>query len=180
MIDLDYSRQRMLEDLGLSSELEERRGTTQDLDCLQAERARILLRVHRPDDVLEPLTDVLARRFAGIPREELARSIDSPVKKALGNAHKRGNGGDSRKWIEVEAIVTEHGAFVRISDEGEGFDVASTLEKFRAGETYFVHSGSGFRRYTKARSVITFADGGSTLLLRYAPANAGRGPAVTR
>ena len=87
----------------------------------------------------------------------------------MGNAHKRGNRLAPDKWITVEVIVTRCGAFVEVSDEGTGFDVAATYERFREGQQYFAHKGSGFRRYCKARSIVSFDNGGSTFRACFRP-----------
>ena len=66
------------------------------------------------------------------------------------------------KLITLEVLVTRAGAFVQVSDQGEGFDVAATCERFRAGSPYFTHGGSGFRKFEKARGIVSFDDGGRT------------------
>ena len=110
---------------------------------------------------------ICAARFADVLPERLERDLLSPLKKAVGNAHKRGNLRDPSKWITVEVVLTDAGAFLEVSDEGAGFDVEGTLDRFGAGGEYFAHSGSGFRKFTKARSVISFDRGGSRFRLRF-------------
>ncbi|MGH7149748.1 MAG: hypothetical protein ACREIU_03565 [Planctomycetota bacterium] len=160
MIDLGYSRERMLSDIEASQ------GTRPSGD-LAEERAHAVFRRRAPEEILPELDATLSARFADVPPERLERDLLSPLKKAVGNAHKRGNLGDPGKWITVEVVLTGAGAFLEVSDEGAGFDVAGTLERFRNGREYFAHSGSGFRKFTKARSVISFDRGGSRFRLRF-------------
>ena len=160
MIDLGYSRERMLSDIQASGRL--RPGAR-----LSGERARVVIRRKGPGEILPDLNAALSARFADVPPDRLERDLLSPLKKAVGNAHKRGNLRDPDKWITVEVVVASAGAFLEVSDEGVGFDVAGTLERFRDGGAYFAHSGSGFRRFAKARSVISFDRGGSQFRLRF-------------
>ena len=124
--------------------------------------ARLLARVSALQDILPRLDSALAARFSEVAPDRLQRNLLLPLKKALGNAHKRGNRLDPQKLITLEVVVTRRGAFVEVSDEGEGFDVEATCARFRAGSPYFTHSGSGFRKFEKAGSVVSFADGGRT------------------
>ncbi len=160
MIDLGYTRERMLSDIEASEGL----GPSGDL---AGDRARAVIRRRAPDEILPELNAALSARFADVPPERLERDLLSPLKKAVGNAHKRGNLLDPGKWITVEVVLTAAGAFLEVSDEGPGFDVAGTLDRFGTGREYFAHSGSGFRKFTKARSVISFDRGGSRFRLRF-------------
>ena len=54
------------------------------------------------------------------------------------------------------------GAFLEVTDEGAGFDVRAIVDKMRSGENYYSHAGSGFRRFAKTDSVISYANGGRT------------------
>jgi len=131
-------------------------------DFVALEEARLVARVGDPQSILASLDAALARRFHAVPAERLQRDLLAPLKKALGNAHKRGNLMQPDKRITLEVVVTRAGAFVQVSDEGAGFDVAATCARFAAGARYFAHHGSGFRKFHKARVVISFADGGRT------------------
>ena len=124
--------------------------------------ARLVTRIGAPQDILPSLDAALTARFATIAPEQVRRNLLRPLKKALGNAHKRGNRLDPHKVIALEVVVTIAGAFVEISDQGEGFDVAATCARFRAGARFFTHGGSGFRIFEKARAVVSFDDGGRT------------------
>jgi hypothetical protein len=165
MIDLAYSRERMLEDILFPKEAA-LVGDLADPEARAAfvgrDAARLVTHVHAPEEILPSLDAALAARFAEIPPEQLRRNLLLPLKKALGNAHKRGNRLDPAKSITLEVLVTRRGAFVQVSDEGGGFDVAATCARFRRGESYFTHGGSGFRKFEKARAVVSFDDGGRT------------------
>jgi hypothetical protein len=174
VIELDYPRERMLADIRASDGALRLQGLTAEPDraaFVAADEARLLARVRTPQEILPELDAVLAARFAAVPADRLHRNLLSPLKKAVGNAHKRGNRGAPDKWIQVEVVVTRSGAFVEVSDEGSGFDVPGTLARFQAGAQYFAHKGSGFRRYAKARSVVSFDRGGSTIRVCFAVGN---------
>jgi anti-sigma regulatory factor (Ser/Thr protein kinase) len=170
MIELGYSKRRMLEDLGaprdamLVSDLSDPRGRE---TFVASEVARLVVRVHAPEEILPELDAVLTTRFASVEPSELQRNLLLPIKKAVGNAHKRGNRLDPEKTIALEVLVTPDGAFFEVTDQGEGFDFAATCARFRRGTPYFTHGGSGFRKFEKARAVVTFDDGGRTVRLRF-------------
>lgn len=173
MIDLDYPRERMLEDIRASTgacELADLSAPRALEAFVARDEARLRVRVREPGEILPALDAALTARFALVPPERLKRNLLAPIKKAVGNAHKRGNQRSQEKWITIEVVVTREGAFVEVSDEGAGFDVPATLARFRAGGEYFAHKGSGFRRYQQAQAVISFANGGSTFRARFRPA----------
>ena len=168
MIALGRTRAGMLAEIGataalLASASHDDRGE----DVLDSPEAHIVLQKHEPQELLPGHSLFLEHRFADLTPRRLERDLLWPLKKAVGNAHKRGNLLDPEKWITVELVATPAGLYLAVSDQGAGFDVEATLARFRAGETYFAHHGSGFRRFTKARSVVTFDDGGRTLRLRF-------------
>src|SRR5262245_31357590 len=140
---------------------------TEPGEGLAGAAARAVIRRRAPEEILPELNAALSARFPDVPAGRLERDLLSPLKKAVGNAHKRGNLRDAGKWITVEVVLTGAGAFLEVSDEGSGFDVEGTLERFRTGREYFAHGGSGFRRFAKARSVISFDRGGSRFRLRF-------------
>src|SRR5262245_43438279 len=92
-------------------------------DFVSLGEARLLTKVSSPQDILPRLDSALAARFSEVEPDSLQRNLLLPLKKALGNAHKRGNRMDPAKRITLEVVVTRRGAFVEVSDEGEGFDV---------------------------------------------------------
>src|SRR5439155_136253 len=95
----------------------------------------------------------------------------------LGNACKHGNGCDPTKVISVEIVLTAKGALIAVTDEGSGFDVALTFRRFQGQESYFANHGVGFRNLHRAISMVSYENGGRTVL-RMAGRN-GR-PAETR
>jgi hypothetical protein len=157
----------MLEDIHASPELLRTSVTDPSQSSGSQPEVRLLMRKSAPDDILPALYSFLERHCPGIPAERLERDLLLPLKKAVGNAHKRGNLRDPHKHISVEVVVTRTGIFFEVDDEGSGFDVAATLALFREGGDYFTHHGSGFRKFTKARSLISFDRNGSTFLLRF-------------
>jgi len=166
VIEFDYPRERMLEDIRARegepalSELSDPRSLS---EFVTRDNARLLVRVHDPEEFLPWFDRAMQGRFSALPEEYLARNLLRPIRKAVGNAHKRGNRLAPDKWISVEVVATRDGVFVEVSDEGAGFDVARTFATFRAGGVYFQHKGSGFRRYNQTKAVVSFANGGRTL-----------------
>ena len=144
MIDPTHTREQMLRAIGAR---EEALGPPCDDPAspafLGSEQARLRLRAHTRSELLPSLERALAGRFPEVPPEELILDLLYPLKRALGNAYKRGNQGDRSKSISSEAVVTPRGALVSVRDEGAGFDVEGTVASFRAGGPYFDHHGSG-------------------------------------
>ncbi len=138
-----------------------------DQAFLQRDQACLAIKGKTPAELLPVLNEVFSKRFSDIEYDYLFRNLLYPLKKAVGNAYKRGNHKDPGKWIHVEIIVTPKGAFVDVTDEGSGFDVQGILEKFLAGDKYFTHGGSGFKQFKKTKAVVSFANGGSTWRLRF-------------
>jgi hypothetical protein len=169
VIDLLYSREQMLTDLRAIGG--PRTASAGDLHCL----AHFVLTGQAQVDLLTGLDAALTAWFGDVPAERLRRDLLSPLKKAVGNAQKRGNRGAAGKRIRVEVVVAAAGAYVEVKDEGDGFDVAGTYSRFRAGDVYFEHGGSGFRKFAKTRSVVSFDDGGRTLRMCFLRQAAGRG-----
>ena len=168
MFDLNHTKARMLQEINASEEaFANRVSDPADVAFASADEARLILRAKRPDELLPSLRTALCKRFALLAPEQLHGDLIYLLKKGVGNAYKWGNRKDPAKGISVEAVVTEGGAVVAISDDGEGFDVEGVVVKFRAGERFFTHGGSGFRHFEKARSLISYADGGRTLLIRF-------------
>jgi hypothetical protein len=93
--------------------------------------------------------------------------LNHPAKKGLGNAFKWGNRSDPSRTLMVRAVMTDAGAVVAITDEGRGFDVPAVLARFRDNSEYFQHGGSGFSHFHSTNSVVSYADGGRTLLIRF-------------
>lgn len=168
MIDLDHTKAQMLADINASEKAwMNRLSDLSALDFITLDEAFLSVRGSTPDDFLSTLDAAFAARFASVPPEKLIRDLYYPLKKGLGNAYKWGNRKDPDKQITVEVVATKTGALVAIADEGEGFDVDGILRRFQGDGQYFSHGGSGFEHFNRAQSVISYADGGRTLLIRY-------------
>ena len=120
-----------------------------------------------PEELLAILRKTFCKRYAHLPRAHVSADLMDLVKHGLGNAHKRGNERDPEKLLTVTTVMTDIGAVIKISDQGRGFDVARVVEQFARQERYFVHAGSGLAHFQKTPSVISYADGGRTLLIRF-------------
>jgi hypothetical protein len=115
-----------------------------------------------PAELFPFLMKTFSDFYAHVPDSHVSRDLIGPVKKGLGNAYKWGNKRDQEKQLVVTAVMTRVGAVIKITDEGQGFDVPRVV---RDGS--FTHGGSGLTRFHKTSSVISYADGGRTLLIRF-------------
>jgi anti-sigma regulatory factor (Ser/Thr protein kinase) len=131
---------------------------------------RVRLCGHSREDLFPLLEIVLSDRFAAVSRAQLLPDLLIPLRNALGNAWKHGNGGDPAKTIAVEMVLTGKGALISITDEGSGFDVALTFQRYKQQLAYFANHGCGFRNLDQAGSRVSYEDGGRTILLCYRPA----------
>jgi anti-sigma regulatory factor (Ser/Thr protein kinase) len=168
MIDLSQSR------AGLLAEIEARDPAGDPVYNLTDPRiatADAHVRVHgRGREDLFPLLKLaLAERFAAAPRLQLIRDLLIPLRNALGNAYKHGNGSDPAKTVWVEITLTRKGALIAITDEGTGFDVALTFRRFQEQQSYFLNHGVGFINLHGARATVSYENGGRTVLLCFRP-----------
>jgi anti-sigma regulatory factor (Ser/Thr protein kinase) len=166
VIDLTRAEQQML------AEIEARPSPRQvgapgTPDSPAPEDAQFVVRGGTPDQMLPMLMETFSRYFASVPGERVFAELSHLVKKGLGNAYKWGNEGDPNRTLTVRAIMTHKGAVVAIVDEGKGFEVAEVLGQFLHNDAYFRHGGSGFSHFHGARSIVSYADGGRTLLIRF-------------
>ncbi|HVR30548.1 MAG TPA: ATP-binding protein, partial [Thermoanaerobaculia bacterium] len=176
MIDLALTRAGLLAEIGapaapmppLEDPLDPR---------IRAPHACLRVRGHTQNELFALLEVVLSRRFGAAERARCLADLLAPLRSALGNAFKHGNGGEPTRWITVEAFLSPTGAVVAVSDQGAGFDVAAALRRLRAGERYFTSEGAGLRRLDRARSLVTYEEGGRTLLLRFLGASEKEGSA---
>jgi len=169
MIDLSQTRSGLLSRIealdaagGPSSDLVDPRVATQD--------AHVRLCGHGRDDLFQLLNLALSERFASVPRLQLIRDLLVPLRNALGNAFKHGNGRDATKTISVELVLARKGALIAVTDEGKGFDVALTFRRFQERQEHFVNRGAGFSNLHAATSAVSYENGGRTVLLCFRPA----------
>src|SRR5918996_1792082 len=101
-----------------------------------------------PAELFPLLTKTFSAFYADVPDRHVSRDLMDPVKKGLGNAYKWGKKRDHDKQLVVTAVMTRVGAVIKITDEGQGFDVARVV---RDGS--FTHGGSGLTRFHKTSSV---------------------------
>src|SRR3989454_12103775 len=168
MIDLSQTRTGLLSRIEAidpagvpASDLTDPRVATQE--------AHVRLCGHGRDDLFPLLNLALSERFALVPRPQLIRDLLMPLRNALGNASKHGNGNDPSKAVSVEMVLTRKGALIAVTDEGKGFDVALTFRRFQGQESYFANHGVGFRNLHRAISMVSYENGGHTVLLCFWP-----------
>ena len=166
MIDLTRTEQQMLAEIGARPvPSHERVPSTPDNPA--PEEVRLVVRGKTPDQLLPMLMETFSRSYAFIPSERVFAELNHLVKKGLGNAYKWGNEGDPDRTLTVRAVMTHRGAVVAVGDQGRGFEVAKVLTQFLHNQAYFRHGGSGFFHFHEARSIISYADGGRTFLIRF-------------
>jgi anti-sigma regulatory factor (Ser/Thr protein kinase) len=170
MIDLTRTREDFLAELEASDP-----GADPCRDITDPRIASAEVQVHaggnRRRNLFSLLKLALSERFPLVPRQELLRDVLVPLKHALGNAYRHGNRRDKAKAIFVEMVLTRKGALIAITDEGSGFDVVSTLQRFHEHQAYFMNYGCGFRNLHKASSTVSYEHDGRTVLLCYQPAD---------
>ncbi len=176
MIDLSCTRAAMLDEIGVPAgqsdplaDLADPRVASSDVHVRARGRGRT--------DLFPHLRLALWERFMNVPRPILIRDLFQPLKNALGNAQKHGNGGSPAKSVTVDLFLTRKGALIAITDEGEGFDAGLIFRRFQDRETYYEHHGAGLRNLHAAASRVTYENGGRTVLLCFRPpSNASRRP----
>jgi hypothetical protein len=131
------------------------------------EETRFVLNGRTPDEMLPTLMETFATRYTSLPSERVYGELGYLVKKGLGNAYKWGNGCAPGRALTVRAVMTDVGAVVAIADEGNGFEVSNVLSTFLQNGGYSRHGGSGFVHFHEAGSLVSYADGGRTLLIRF-------------
>ncbi|PYM12457.1 MAG: hypothetical protein DME18_11390 [Verrucomicrobia bacterium] len=169
MIDLSYTRSRLLAEIeamdfaaGPLSNITDPRVATADAHVRFCGRGR--------DELFPLLKAALLERFAAVPRLQLIRDLLIPLRNALGNAFKHGNGRDPGKAISVELVLARKGTLVAVTDQGDGFDVGVTFQRFQEQRNYFVNQGAGFTNLHRATSAVTYENGGRTVLICFRPA----------
>jgi len=134
---------------------------------LEREPARFTLRCRTREELLAQLEPPLRRRFRKVAKRHLEDDLTRPIHKAVGNCERRGNRGDPTKWFAADVVVTGRGAVVAVSDQGDGFDVEQVVRRFADGERYFERRGQGIAHFARTSSLVSYADGGRTWLLRF-------------
>ena len=127
-----------------------------------------------PDELLPTLVETFSKRYESLPSDCVFKELSYLVKKGLGNAYKWGNECAPERSLSVRAVMTDIGAVVAISDQGNGFDVSNVLARFLRNDGYSRHGGSGFFHFHEASSVVSYADGGRTFLIEFLCSTAAR------
>ena len=99
--------------------------------------------------------------------ERLLFGEDGVFSEAVSNAFVHGNHRRGDLPIEIVTAVGERGLVFSVTDRGEGFDVATTLEAVSRGLVYFKCAGNGLRVLNARKEVLaSYGGGGRTLHLR--------------
>ena len=168
MIDLSYTRAALLAEIEAPEPARLPQREITDPHVATGE-AHICVCGHGRDDLFPLLKLALSERFAAVPRLRLIMDLLMPIRNALGNAYKHGNGCDPTKAVRVEIVLTRRGALISVTDQGAGFDVALTFRRFLDQQSYFVNHGRGIRNLHQAGSKVTYENGGRTVLLCFRP-----------
>src|SRR5438093_10097880 len=104
MIDLSRTRAELLAEINAPHPLN---APLSDLTDPRVASVDAHLRVcgHGRDDLFPLLKLALSERFAAMPRLQLIRDLLIPLRNALGNAYKHGNGRNPAKVISVEFVL---------------------------------------------------------------------------
>jgi hypothetical protein len=165
MIDLDRTEQQMLAEIHAGDGTDA--SASSAMGGAPAAETQLAVEGGTPEALLPTVLETFSARYAALPPDHVFAELNYLVKKGLGNAFKWGNGSDPERTLAVRAVMTDVGAVVAISDQGPGFDVEGVLGRFQRSDAYSRHGGSGFLHFHEAQSVVSYADGGRTLLIRF-------------
>jgi anti-sigma regulatory factor (Ser/Thr protein kinase) len=169
MIDLSRNRADLLAEIGAAETPGEPLSDITDPRVAAAD-GHVRVCGHAKKDLFPLLRLALSERFAAVPPLQLNRDLLIPLRNALGNAYKHGNGYDPTKAVSAEIELTRNGILIAVTDEGEGFDVEETFRRFQSQQDYFVNGGAGFLNLHRATSTVAYENGGRTVLLCFRPA----------
>lgn len=169
MIDLSLTAKKMLEELNVPQNISPLYlNITSDTRLITEPVVSLLLKFHHRDDIFRELKKALKKRYSKqISFGQLERDLMNPLKRALGNSFKHGNLKNIDKHLILEALVTERGVFIKLTDEGDGFNVKQVYDKFQAGFDYAKNKGMGFLTYASSQSHISFSKGGKSFILLF-------------
>src|SRR5688572_13204375 len=110
----------MLADIGaLEGELGAVPLDPEDPAFVERESARLVVRAHDRRELFARLELALRRRFLRVGSAHLDEDLLIPLRKAIGNSHRRGNLEDPAKWLTAEIVVTGRGAVLSVTDRSE-------------------------------------------------------------
>src|SRR5262245_34805642 len=109
MIDLTRTEDQMLAEIGTDG----------------SDAKSLALHGRTPEEMLPGLMDTFSKRYASLPSEQVFGELSYLVKKGLGNAYKWGNECAPERSLAVRVVMTDAGAVVAITDQGNGFDVTN-------------------------------------------------------
>jgi hypothetical protein len=108
----------------------------------------------------------------GRPLGETERVLFGPdgvISEALSNAFVHGNHRDPALPIRVTTVVGQSSVLLRISDQGDGFDVRAVLDGLDRGAAYYHVAGNGLRALASGTGVTaSFEERGRILALHVA------------
>jgi hypothetical protein len=103
MIDLSQTRAGFLAELEATELADKAPGDITDSHVANRD-AHVGVHGNRRADLFLLLKNALSERFADVPRPQLIRDLLIPLRNALGNAYKHGNGRDRARKIRVEMV----------------------------------------------------------------------------
>ena len=116
MIDLSRTRAELLAEIEATDSAGEPLSNITD-PRLASRDARVRVCGHGRHDLFPLLKAALLERFAAAPRLQLIRDLLIPLRNALGNAFKHGNGRDAAKAISVELVLARKGRTISVLAE---------------------------------------------------------------
>jgi serine/threonine-protein kinase RsbW len=125
-------------------------------------------------DAISPLVDLLmklikrSRCIAGSESE-----VELALREALNNAVVHGNAMEAHKLVQVRCRCEfEKGVFIRVSDQGEGFDPNAVPDPL-ASENLEAEHGRGIHLMKLAMDEVSFERGGGEVHMRKLPGPGG-------
>jgi len=118
--------------------------------------------------------------------ERLLLGADGAISETLSNAYVHGNRRNALLPISVTTVLGQHSLALRITDQGQGFDVARAIAGLERGSTYFHVAGNGLRALARSSAVTAGFEARGRAVALYVPLSgepgqeldgAGSGPA---
>lgn len=104
-------------------------------------------------------------RQAGFDRDRLRLNLRVGLTEALANAMLYGNGQDSRKRVLVEARISRDEIYIRVTDEGRGFD-PSTVPDPTLPDRINRSNGRGIFLIRRLMDHVEYSERGNTIEMR--------------
>ena len=162
------SRESIVEEVSI------REGLQYDSFCLQRMYSEFTQRFPREIRVLEEQNPELWSAVHA-DNEEIVYDLwrlqfGRVIREAVQNAWRHGNKLDRNKNVIMTKNYGTKGVLYVVTDEGEGFDVRTIVDKFRRSDDTYHHwisNGIGFQFFDQTDMVVSFSLKGNETYLKY-------------